>query len=227
MTFPPDSRRVQVKICGLTNPEDALAAIALGADALGFNFYPKSSRALDLDRNAAWIRALPPGFQKIAVTVNPSRDLIDRLLTAGAADLIQLHGDEDEAFCAALARDGIPFVKAIRVRDESSLANPERFGGPAILLDAFQPGAFGGTGHRLDWALARRFVDAHGARLRVILSGGLDPDNVGEAVRDVRPAGVDVASGVERAGDARRKDPERMRAFIAAVRLAEAVLAQS
>ena len=128
MTFPPDSQRVQVKICGLTNPEDALAAIELGADALGFNFYPKSSRALDLDRDAAWIRALPAGFQKVAVIVNATRDLIDRLLAAGAADLIQLHGDEDEAFCAALARDGVSFVKAIRVRDEASLANPARFG---------------------------------------------------------------------------------------------------
>lgn len=227
MTFPPTLHRAQVKICGLTNEEDARAAISLGADALGFNFYPRSSRALDPAVDLAWILRLPPSVQRVAVTVNADRPLIDLLLASGAIDLIQLHGDEDEAFCRKLRRDSVPYIKAIRVRDASSLERPERFGCPALLLDAFQVGAFGGTGQRLDWTLARRFVEQCGSAIRVILSGGLAPENVGDAIREVRPPGVDVASGVERAGEPRRKDPARMEAFIAAVRAAEAGPPQS
>lgn len=225
MTFAPDARGVQVKICGLTNEEDANAAIALGAEALGFNFYPPSPRALDLDRDLDWIGGLPRSVQRIAVTVNPSRPLVDRLMASGALDLIQLHGDETEAFCGELREAGIPFVKAIRVRDASSLAGAGRYGCPAILLDAYRGDAFGGTGHRLDWTLARRFVDER--RCHVVLSGGLLPGNVAAAIAQVRPAGVDVASGVECPGEPRRKDRERMAAFLAAVRQAEEAAAQS
>lgn len=225
MTFPPEAKGTQVKICGLTNEEDAQGAIALGAEALGFNFYPPSPRALDPRRDLPWIGRLPRSTQRVAVTVNPGRGLIDRLLASGAIDLIQLHGDEAEAFCAELRAAGIPFVKAVRVRDARSLEDTERYGCPAILLDAYRGEAFGGTGHRLDWTLARRFVDA--GSCRVILSGGLGPENVAEAIRQVRPAGVDVASGVERPGEPRRKDPVRMAAFIAAVRQAEKTLPQS
>lgn len=225
MNFAPDAKGVQVKICGLTNEEDALAAIALGVDALGFNFYPPSPRALDLNRDLDWIGRLPRSAQRIAVTVNPGRPLVDQLMASGALDLIQLHGDETEAFCGELRGAGIPFVKAIRVRDASSLGGTERYGCPAILLDAYRGDAFGGTGHRLDWALARRFVDER--RCHVILSGGLLPGNVASAIAQVRPAGVDVASGVERPGEPRRKDPDGMAAFLAAVRDGERAIAQS
>ena len=116
-----------------------------------------------------------------------------------------MHGDEDETFCQALRAAGLPFIKAIRVRDEESLAAPERFGTDHLLLDAYRPDAYGGTGHTLDWAVAARFAAAH-------------PENVAEAVRRVRPFAVDVASGVEGAAGPRRKDPAKMRDFIAAVR---------
>ncbi len=225
VTFAPNATGVQVKICGLTNEEDACAAIATGADALGFNFYPGSARALDPDRDFDWIRRLPRPIQRVAVAVNPDRALVDRLLATGAIDLIQLHGDESEAFCAELRAAGIPFVKAIRVRDAASLERLERFGSPAILLDAYRGDAFGGTGHRLDWTLARRLVDE--GQYSVILAGGLTPENVAEAIAEVRPAGVDVASGLERPGEPRRKDPARMAAFFAAVRQARTLIAQS
>jgi phosphoribosylanthranilate isomerase len=216
----PDPDRVRVKICGLTNPADAEMAITLGADALGFNFYPPSPRSLDLEKDADWIRGLPASAQKVAVTVNPRREEIDRLLEAGVADVIQLHGDEDEDFCRALWEARIPFAKAIRVRGETALWRSERFHTSSLLLDAYQPNAFGGTGHQVDWALAARFsAEQKIARRRVILSGGLKPENVAEAILQVRPAGVDAASGVEGPdGNPRRKDAERVRAFIEAVR---------
>ena len=136
---------------------------------------------------------------------------------------MQLHGDEDEAFCASLAEAGIPFGKAIRVRDAESLRGPARFHTPDLVLDAFRPGVYGGTGHTLDWTLAAGFAAAERAPgRRTILSGGLHPGNVAEAIRQVRPFGVDVASGVEGAAGPRRKDPARLRDFLAAVRAADA-----
>lgn len=225
VTFATNAKGVQIKLCGLTNAEDANAAIALGVEALGFNFYPPSPRALDVVRDLDWIGRLPSSVQRIAVTVNPSRSLVDRLMASGALDLIQLHGDETEAFCGELREAGVLFVKAVRVRDVSSLADVERYGCPAILLDAYRGDAFGGTGHRLDWALASRFVQER--RCHVILSGGLRPENVAAAIAEVRPAGVDVASGVERPGEPRRKDLARMAAFIAAVRRPQETIAQS
>ncbi len=227
MIFGPDGeddRRTRVKICGITHPDDATLAAELGADALGLNFYEKSPRALDLAHDGGWLRALPAGPRRVAVLVNAPLDLTRRLMGEGIADAVQLHGDEDESFCGQLRAAGIPFIKAIRVRDESALLRPERFGTDHLLLDAFRPDAYGGTGHTLDWTLAARFAAEGRAAVsprRTILSGGLVPENVAAAVRRVRPDAVDVASGVEGAAGPRRKDPARLRAFLEAVREAD------
>ena len=214
--------RTRVKICGLTHPDDAALAVALGADALGLNFHPGSPRCLDPARDGAWLRALPASVRRVAVLVNPDLDNLRRLLGEGLADAVQLHGDEDEAFCAALAEEGISFAKAIRVRDTGSLRGVERFHTTDLVLDAFRPGVYGGTGHTLDWTLAADFAARDGVSgRRTILSGGLRPDNVAGAIRRVRPFGVDVASGVEGREGPRRKDQARLREFLAAVRSAD------
>ena len=218
------ARRVQpwVKICGITHPADALEAIRLGAAALGFNFYPGSKRRVSIEADAGWIAELPSCVQKIAVVVNARRAEIDRLMEGGLVDAIQLHGDEDAEFCRALQTAGIPFIKAIRVRDAASLENVERFQARDVVLDAFQPGEYGGTGRRVDWSLAAAFAARRPAGIaRIILSGGLAPEHVADPIRPVRPGGVDVASGVEGAIGPRRKDAQKMRAFFEAVSSAE------
>ena len=214
-TTPAD--RTRIKICGITHPDDAALATELGADALGLNFYAGSPRCLDLARDAEWLRTLPAGPTRIAVVVNAPLPEIERLVGEGFVDAVQLHGDEDEAFCLALRARHLPFIKAIRVRDERSLDAPERFGADHLLLDAYRPDAYGGTGHTLDWALAAGFVRAHRTAM---LSGGLHAGNVAEAIRQVRPFAVDVASGVEGGSGPRRKDAAALRDFFAAARAA-------
>ena len=211
------SARVRVKICGVTNREDALAAIALGADALGFNLFPGSKRFLDLDREAAWMQALPPFVTRVAVLVNLPLDDARHIAERPEIDVVQFHGDEDAAYCAEFARLGRPFVKALRVRDAASVEMADRFSTPHVLLDAHAGAAFGGTGTLIELALAAECVRRHPG-LRIILAGGLKPENVGAAVRAVRPYAVDVASGVETDGAARRKSAERMSRFFAAIR---------
>ncbi len=212
--------RVQVKICGITNPADAKLAVALGADMLGFNFYPGSARCVEWREARGWLRELSlaaAGVRKLGVVVNQTA-LGREIYEAGLVDALQLHGDEDAALCAELHAAGVPFVKALRVRGASTLAAPERYGTTEILLDAFHPGAYGGTGKRFDWSLAADFAKDH-PELHVMLSGGLAPGNIREALHQVRPLfAVDVASGVEIAGDPRRKDPARVRELIESVR---------
>jgi phosphoribosylanthranilate isomerase len=207
--------RVRVKICGLTRRENALEAIRLGADALGFNLYPGSKRHLALDREAEWIRALPPFVTRVAVLVNASLDEALRVAAHPAIDIVQFHGDEDEAYCAKFAETGRPFIKALRLRDAASIASAPRFSTANLLLDADTGGAFGGTGTPIDLDLAAECVERHPS-LRFTLAGGLKPENVANAVRVVRPYAVDVASGVESAPGI--KDAGKMRAFIGAVK---------
>ncbi len=209
--------RVRVKICGITNRDDALAAIAFGADALGFNLFPGSKRFLEIDREAVWMQALPPFVMRVAVLVNLPLDAARRIAARPEIDMVQFHGDEDAAYCAEFARLGRPFVKALRLRDAASVETADRFSTHNVLLDAQAGAAFGGTGTLIDLALAAECVRRHPA-LRIILAGGLKPENVGAAVRAVQPYAVDVASGVEADGDARRKSAERMARFFAAIR---------
>ena len=209
------SGRVRVKICGFTRREDAETAIALGADALGFNLFPGSKRHILLDENAAWIAALPPFVTKVAVLVNATLEEARRVALHPAIDLVQLHGDEDAGYCRACASLRRPFIKALRIRDASDIAKAADFSTDNVLIDAHVEGEYGGTGAAIGLPLAREIVQGH-PRLRIILAGGLLPENVREAAQGVRPFAVDVASGVEFAP--RKKDPAKMAAFIRALR---------
>jgi phosphoribosylanthranilate isomerase len=202
---------VRVKICGVTNRADALAAIDAGADALGFNLFPGSKRHLPLEDLTPWLPSLAGQALRVAVLVNPSLDEILRLRPL--FDVIQLHGQETPALCAQAAATGILW-KALPLD-----APPVPFQAHALLIDSSPPGAFGGTGLLIDLDRAAAFVRAAPSR-PIWLSGGLTPANVAEAVAKVRPFGVDVASGVEVPGTPRRKDHARVRAFIAAARAA-------
>ncbi len=203
---------VRVKICGITRLEEALAAVEAGADALGFMFYPASPRQIEPAAAAAICRALPPWVHRVGVFVDVPEAHIRELVQRCGLSALQLHGRESPAFCR---RFEWPVIKAFRVRGPESLAELTDYDTAAWLLDSYVPGQLGGTGAGFNWDLAARAV-----RLGrpVILAGGLTPANVAAAVRQVRPYGVDVSSGVERAP--RVKDPELMRAFVAAVRAA-------
>ncbi len=204
---------VRVKICGITNEHDARTAIALGASALGFNTWPDSQRFLDLAHAGAWMGQLPPFVTRVALLVNAPLEEAERIARLPFIDALQLHGDEDAAYCAEVARFGRPFIKALRLRSASDLERLERFATRHFLIDAHVEGQFGGTGIAADLALAKEFSARYpGAAL--ILAGGLRAENVAAAVRDVRPFGVDVSSGVE--AGAGRKDAALVRAFVEA-----------
>jgi phosphoribosylanthranilate isomerase len=206
---------LRVKICGLTTPQDAAAAIEFGADALGFNFYPGSKRYVPMEVAGEWIAALPRIVKKVAILVNPSWDEARAAAAIEGITALQLHGAEAPEFCRRLVEERIPFEKALPVTGPDSLANVPDFFTPTVLLDSGGAGKFGGSGRTFPWEIARDFVLAH-PHLRVILAGGLTPENVAGAVAMVRPFGVDVTSGVESSPG--RKDYSRLRDFIAAAR---------
>lgn len=207
--------RPRVKICGLTTPEDAAAAIEFGADALGFNFFSGSKRYLPVNAGQKWIAHLAAEIQKVAVLVNPSWEEAVRAAKLPGITSLQLHGAETPDFCRSLAEHGIRFSKAVPVSTLKSIKNMPSFSTRTVLLDSGHAGEFGGSGKTFPWQIARDFVQGN-PHLRVILAGGLTPENVAEAVAVVRPFGVDVTSGVE--SSAGRKDHGRMQAFIVAVR---------
>jgi phosphoribosylanthranilate isomerase len=206
---------VKVKICGITNQSDGEAAVALGADALGFNLWPRSKRFINLEAESEWILGLPPSVLKVAVLVNPSIEEAEFVFSLPYIDRVQFHGEEDACFCARFAGTPRSYIKAVALRDSASCDQIERYQTPYILLDAYAPGEYGGTGKIIDWDLASEFVKAH-RELKVFLSGGLNPENVAEAVRKVKPYGVDIASGVEEAPG--KKDRGLMKALIAAAK---------
>jgi phosphoribosylanthranilate isomerase len=205
---------IRVKICGITNPEDAVAAIEAGADALGFNLFQGSKRHVPIEDLIPWLPTLGGSALRVAVMVNPSIDEIRRVQPF--FDAIQLHGQETAALCAEAAATG-PLWKAFPLAAGLDAAAVALFRTRAILIDSATPGAFGGTGALIDLDRAAAFVRSCAGR-SVWLSGGLNPGNVAGAVEKVRPYGVDVASGVESPGNSRRKDAGRIRAFIAAAR---------
>lgn len=208
---------VRVKICGITNVEDAFAAVEAGADALGFNFYRKSPRYIKPERARAIIEQLPPFVTPVGIFVNEDDlDAMARIVVEAGLAVVQLHGDESPALCRRVA-ERWRVIKAVRVGPEFHPHELALYPAHAILLDAARAGAYGGTGERFDWMLARRaksFVSV------LILAGGLSPENVAEAVRCVQPYAVDVCTGVEACPG--KKDVERMRAFIAAAKAAGA-----
>jgi phosphoribosylanthranilate isomerase len=207
--------RVRVKICGITSEEDALLSVRLGADALGFNTWSGSKRFLDLDAAAEWIAALPPFVARVALLVNAPIEEAERIARLPFLDALQLHGDEDAAYCRRLAATGRPVIKAIRLRDIATLDEAAAFPVRHFLLDAHVEGQFGGTGAAVNLPLAAEFRRRHPASFP-ILAGGLRPDNVAAAIRAARPYAVDVSSGVESSPG--RKDPALVRAFMEAVR---------
>jgi phosphoribosylanthranilate isomerase len=205
----------RVKICGITTWEDARLCVDLGASALGFNFYPPSPRSISPADAWSIIRRLPPFVESVGVFVDWPPLVVDALARAVRLDGVQLHGAEPPAEVAELGRKH-RVIKAVQVKAGFRSASLTRYrAANAILLDGFARGLRGGTGRTLDWKLAR----AASRFGRIILAGGLKPENVAEAIRVARPYAVDVASGVEaRPG---RKDRGRLRAFFAAVESAE------
>ncbi len=207
------STKTIIKVCGLTQVDEALACVELGVQWLGFNCYQGSKRYLPPEAIAAIVGKLPPAVQTVGVFVNASAKEIEETLQQTGLHIAQLHGDESPGFAHALQA---PWFRAFRVADDLAEEEIRSYGQELFLLDAAQTGQYGGTGHAFDWKVATRLRD-HG---KLLLAGGLRPDNVKEAVLQVRPFGVDVASGVESAPG--RKDPQKVANFIAAVAQAEA-----
>jgi phosphoribosylanthranilate isomerase len=208
----PPGMRTRVKVCGITRPADARAAAEAGADAIGLVFYPPSPRYLSAERALEIRDALPPFVQAVALFVNPDAPQVAQVIGRVRPALLQFHGEETPQFCAQF---GVPYVKACRMRPGvDTLEYLRPFSAAAAWLFDSYVAEYGGVGERFDWSL----VPAKPER-PVILSGGLARDNVGEAIRRLRPWGVDVSSGVESAKGI--KDAAKVAAFIAEVRNAD------
>lgn len=203
---------VRSKICGITRIEDALAAAEAGADAIGLVFYAKSPRAVDVERARAIVAALPPFVSTVGLFVNATRQSIQEVLEGVPLDLLQFHGDESPADCAGHGR---PWFKALRVRPgEDIRARAAAYGEACgILLDSYVAGVPGGTGELFDWSLIPADLDKP-----LVLAGGLTPENVCQAIEQVRPYAVDVSGGVEVAKGI--KDVQKVRLFVEQVRQA-------
>jgi phosphoribosylanthranilate isomerase len=206
---------VKVKVCGITNLADALEAVEAGADALGFNFYAGSPRYIAPEEARLIITRLPPMVLCVGVFVNEEdAATVARMAEQSGVSAVQLHGDESPEYCAALG--GHEVIKALRVGKDFAPEEAARYPAQSVLLDAYNARARGGTGETFDWTLARRTREVVA---QLYLAGGLTPENVGKAIAAVAPYAVDVCSGVEHAPG--RKDPARVRAFVAAVRACE------
>ena len=204
--------KTRIKICGLTREEDVAAAVAAGADAIGFVFYRPSPRYVSPQRAAELVKRIPPFVDVVGLFVNEAPEVVRAACEALPINVLQFHGDEGAAYCRQFAR---PYLRAARVRPGLDLVEfagsfPDARG---LLLDAFVEG-YGGGGHVFDWTLIPPNLPSY-----LVLSGGLTADNVGDAVRRVRPVAVDVSSGVEASKGI--KDHSKIAAFVAAVRKAD------
>lgn len=202
-----------IKICGITRPEDARAAAQAGADALGVVFHAPSRRAVDVARLPEIMADVPESVQRVALFVDPPRELVERVCATGCIDWLQFHGEEDAAFCASFER---PYLKALSMRqgiDVERLAR-EHEAAELLLLDAFDEKEPGGTGKTFDWSRTRSLPDS--IRGKLVLAGGLTPVNVATAVAEVDPFGVDVSTGVERSPGI--KDADKIKMFIKGAR---------
>ena len=207
------SARVRVKICGITRPQDALAAAHLGADAIGLVFYSQSPRAINIDTARQIVAVLPPFVSKVGLFVNAGAAEIESVLQAIPLDLLQFHGEEEPEECASYAR---PFIKAVRMQDNTDLKSlaQEYANASALLLDTYVKGVKGGTGTSFDWSRIPLDLDKP-----FILAGGLTSENVGAAIKQARPYAVDVSGGVELKKGI--KDANKIAEFIKEVRNAE------
>jgi len=205
---------IKVKICGITNLEDARAAVEAGADALGFLCYRKSPRYVDPEIIKRIVAGLPPFVLTVGVFVNEEAKTVRDLLDACGLAVAQLHGDESAAYCETLGR---PVIRALRLRDPGTLLQLAEYRGRAgvrgFVVDAYSKETYGGTGQVVNWDLAAEAAKA----APVLLAGGLTRENVGDAIKKVRPYGVDVSSGVEASPG--KKDHDKIRGFVRAARL--------
>jgi len=203
---------IRVKICGITNLEDALQAVETGADALGFVFCHDSPRHIFPEQAADIIRHLPPFVQTVGLFVNEAPETVNETADLCGLDVVQLHGDESPEYCEEIRRR---IIKAFRVKSITCLEPMQRYRVNGFLLDAWSPTAHGGTGRTFNWEIAACAALAS----RIILAGGLTPENVADAIQQVRPYGVDVSSGVESSPG--KKDISKLHNFILAVRQAD------
>jgi phosphoribosylanthranilate isomerase len=210
--FTKSSNHVRVKICGVKNERDAIAAIEAGADALGFNLYPESKRYIQWETEMKWIRELPAEIARIAVIVNLAPGEAARLLEMDLFDGLQLHGEESGEFCQSLVASRKPVIKAVRLTSVELLERVRGYPVFGFLIDSYREGALGGTGERFDWTLLKNVILAK----PLIVAGGLTPENVADAVQQMHPYAVDVASGVENKKGL--KDKRKMEDFIRAAK---------
>lgn len=209
-------RRTRIKICGITRVEDALAAAAAGADAIGLVFFVNSPRAVNIETARNICAALPTFVTVVGLFVDAEPHAVNDVLDAVPLDLLQFHGNESSEYCAQFSR---PYCKALRMRDDLDvMAEAAQFSAArSILLDTYRAGVAGGTGEIFEWQRVPPSL-----RNKIILAGGLLPENVGDAIKQVRPYAVDVSGGVESAPGI--KDVKKIEAFIAAVRCADSEL---
>jgi len=203
---------IPVKICGITNLEDALCAVENGAAALGFIFYPPSPRFIEPVSAGRIIDELPRNLVKVGVFVNEEVSVVRKILNDCRLDMIQLHGDETPGYCAQFPESRV--IKALELKTAEDLGRARRYDVAAILVDSRHAGLYGGTGRTSNWDLAGRIEQP------LILSGGLKEDNVIEALQKVKPAALDINSGVESAPG--KKDPEKIRRIMQVIRAHDA-----
>ena len=201
---------MKIKICGFTNADNAREASLLGIDAIGLVFYDKSPRHVDVESALEIVNALPPFINRVGLFVNADSSFIDEVLCEVPLDTLQFHGDESVLECTQYT---MPFIKAVRVNQDTNLTQiaDDYHQANGLLLDAFNKDAYGGTGEVFDWSLAKVDID-----LPIILAGGLNPDTVAEAIKQVNPYAVDVSSGVE--SEPGMKDITKIKQFIQRVR---------
>lgn len=202
--------KTRIKICGITRIEDALAAASAGADAIGLVFHAASPRAVDIEQAARIVKALPPFITSVGLFVDASEERINEVLRQVPLDVLQFHGDEPDDFCQRFAR---PYLKAVRVRpgDDLNALAAKWPGASGILLDSYKPGVPGGTGETFDWSMVPAQRD-----WPLVLAGGLQADNLRQAIELTAPWAVDVSGGVESAKGV--KDPVKINAFIQEVK---------
>ncbi len=203
---------IRIKICGITRSEDALAAVTAGVDAIGLVFYPPSPRNVSIDQAATIAADLPPFVTTVGLFVNADADWISQVVREVGIDLIQFHGDECADYCASHGR---PWIRALRMKEGLNLGEQMAVFANArgVLLDAYRPGIPGGTGETFDWSRIPATLTQP-----IILAGGLRPDNVADAVRQVKPYAVDVSGGVESSPGI--KDADKIHRFVAQARQA-------
>jgi phosphoribosylanthranilate isomerase len=200
---------VKVKICGITNYEDAAAAVDMGADLLGFNFYPESPRFVSPQKAREIISKLPGFIDTVGVFVNASFEQIRETIDLCQLNWVQLHGDEDPQFCNSFLSLDVKTMKALRVKDQNDIQQAENYFTDAILLDAFHPEKYGGTGLTFDWNIVGHIGK------RIFLAGGINPDNAPEAIK-LGVYGIDVCSGIE--AEPGKKDHKKMRKLFENIR---------